>query len=324
MKGIWRYKNIKGIKKEFMLTQEEGDTPLEQVLLSSPILEEQILVKYKREDLNPTGSFKDRSLAYQISYYKQKGEKTVLISSSGNAAISAVSYCKLAGINIHIFVSDNISKDKKKRLEVVQTYGDVNTPNSKESKAVIHYSLTPKSDAIKFAKENKLVNLRPSFDDSAIEGFKTLGYEIARIADVVDSIFIPCSSGTSTIGIFNGLVEMQEELNIKLPQIHIVQTTKVQPIAKEFDRNYFETKDSLADAIVDRVANRKEKVLEVVEKTKGSGWVISDEEIIEIKETLDKKDIQFSNTAALSFAGIMKAIKNGAKFESPLAIISGL
>jgi len=43
----------------------------------------------KREDLNPTGSAKDRALFYQVNNLQKLGFTNAVISSTGNAAISA-------------------------------------------------------------------------------------------------------------------------------------------------------------------------------------------------------------------------------------------
>jgi threonine synthase len=278
----------------------------------------------KREDLNPNGSFKDRSLAYQISHYKQEGENALVISSSGNAAISAASYAKEAGIDLQVFLSDGISEDKLKRLKLVGKVGDVNKANKLESKVIFHQSSKPKSDAIKFAVENKIPNLRGSVDDTAMIGFKTLGYELAQVTDIYDSLFVPCSSGTSTVGIYEGLMEAKQQNDFKMPKIFIVQTEKIHPIAKEFDKNFHESEKSLADAIVDRVAHRKDQVLSLLEETKGGAFVISDDELSEAKALLEEKKFFISFTSALSVAGIFKAFQKQTDIGSPLAIISGL
>jgi threonine synthase len=58
----------------------------------------------KREDLNPTGSHKDRGLAFEISSHIQDGKDEFIISSSGNAAISAVTLLKNTKNILHIFI----------------------------------------------------------------------------------------------------------------------------------------------------------------------------------------------------------------------------
>ncbi len=320
--SIWNYKSVaKEVTPEFQLTQGEGDTALEEVVIK-PVGSEEILIYLKREDMNPNGSFKDRSLAFQISHYMQKGVKDLVISSTGNAAISAASYAKQAGINLHIFISEDIEASKMKRLEMVVIHGDVNIANSKESKIEILKSKKPKSDAIKFAKEKGFVNLRGSMDETALSGFKTLGYEIAKVADMIDSVFIPCSSGTSTVGVYAGLKEvLSPEM---MPRINIVQTNKIHPMAGVYDKDFVSEEMNAADAISDRVANRLSQVKEAIDSTNGFGWVISTTEVKEAKNLLAEKGVNVSNAAALSVAGIIKASRLGRLSEKPLAIISGL
>src|ERR1700730_16300393 len=52
----------------------------------------------KREDSNPTGSHKDRGAVVQVAYCVQEGRPVAVISSSGNAALSAATYGSSAGV----------------------------------------------------------------------------------------------------------------------------------------------------------------------------------------------------------------------------------
>ncbi len=54
-------------------------------------------VYFKREDLSEAGSFKIRSLTYQMSLLKQKGIKEAIIPTSGNAGIAAAIAAKKGG-----------------------------------------------------------------------------------------------------------------------------------------------------------------------------------------------------------------------------------
>ena len=66
----------------------------------------------KREDQNPTGSAKDRALIAQIQNLIEKKITNAVISSTGNAAISAAYFCQKQGINLTIFVSPKINLKK--------------------------------------------------------------------------------------------------------------------------------------------------------------------------------------------------------------------
>ena len=83
---------------------------------------------------------------------------------------------------------------------------------------------------------------------------------------------------------------------------------------------------SLADAIVDHIAHRKEKVVEVIKTSQGSGWIVTDDEIISaiklIKETCN---LAISPNSALSVAGLAKAMQLDWKFDGAVVcLITGL
>lgn len=279
--GIWKYHfYYKTVSKKFWLSLREGDTAELKV--------EKII--FKREDQNPTGSIKDRGMAYQISKAFGEGAKNLVISSSGNAAISAAAYCQLAKIKLHTFVSSKIKQDKLKKL--------------KELKAEIFFTRRPVSEAIRFSSEKGFLNLRPSVWETGSEGYKSLAFEIHQNLGKVDNIFIPVSSGTALAGIGEGY-----KILGYFPQFHIVQTTAVCPIARLFDKDYKASKTSLADALVARVTPRKKQILNLIKESQGSAWVISDGEIKKAWSELTKLGISTSAEGAAALAAFWKARK---------------
>ena len=305
MSGIWDSDNLKKYNEipihKFEI--DEGKTPL----LSVRIDEQRLLIK--DENANPTGSFKDRCLVYQISYYHSLGKREFVISSSGNAAISAGNIIKtIPKTTLDIFVGYNINPAKINKLMNL---------NSKYIN--IHQSLRPKSDAIQFAKKNDFINLRASNDPNALIGYKTIAYELEQEAKTSGGIFIPSSSGTAALGIALGF----EDMGIKIP-IFICQTTKIFSIASEFDLDFSQTDTSLADAIVDRVALRKNELIGVINKSGGDAYVISDELLITAKEKLLISGKDYSYNSLLGLAGYLKAKNQGEKIQNPIILASGL
>jgi threonine synthase len=79
----------------------EGDTPcLELPGLARDIGLRQLSAKF--EGMNPTGSHKDRMSAQGISRALDVGARTVVLASSGNAAVSAAAYCAAAGLRCEV------------------------------------------------------------------------------------------------------------------------------------------------------------------------------------------------------------------------------
>ena len=79
------------------VTLSEGNTPLLNVSELAK-LSGVAQLRMKDESRNPTGSHKDRMSAVGISQALEFGAHTVVLASSGNAAVSAAHYAKAAGL----------------------------------------------------------------------------------------------------------------------------------------------------------------------------------------------------------------------------------
>lgn len=238
----------------------------------------------KLENQNPTGSHKDRSMGPWILDYAKAGVRELAISSSGNSAISAAKYCGENNIKLNVFLSPSVAQEKVDR---VRSYTNI----------ILHPTKTPNKDAFRFSKKKNIVNLRASKDDAALAGYQEIARELAKQLPYIDNIFVPTSSGATLEGMYNGYVTHK-----KIPAFYVVQSAKVHPIASYFDKNFKKEKTSYAAAIVDRVAHRRDKVIEIINQTGGGGFVISNRELEEAKKVLGK----FGWHSALSFAGFLK------------------
>ena len=79
-------------------TLGEGNTPL----LPAPRLSEQLGVRLwlKFDGANPTGSFKDRGMAFAVGRALERGATRVVCASTGNTAASAEAYGARAGLPV--------------------------------------------------------------------------------------------------------------------------------------------------------------------------------------------------------------------------------
>lgn len=262
-------------------------------------------VYFKCEFGNPTGSHKDRAVALQITKLQIKKISEAVISSSGNAAISAAYYCKLAGIKLNIFISPNINKNKLEAL--------------KEIDCEIFQTPKPISASIKFARENNAFNLRQSTDPNALIGYESIAKEIIQENVVPDAFFIPVSSASSLVGIALGI----EKLGYRVP-IHAVQTDAVHPISGMFDKDFqVSERKSLADAIVARYTPRESAAIKIIRQTDGWGWTISNSEMEKGRSWLLSHNLDCSYEGAATIAALWKAEKKGYKFKNPICLLTG-
>jgi len=285
--------------------------------ISSPALAKILGIEeiyLKREDLHKYGSHKGRSIPIMIKKHLEQGEENFVISSSGNAALAAIRFVKqynnnnVHGIYLTIYVGKKINQKKLDEMKK-EIYDDENI--------VINQTEKPKQEAFKLDYDGKAKFLRQSTDEAALTGYFELATELDKIPGL-EAVFIPTSSGTTAEAVALVFDDLQNN-----PQIHIVQTEYCHPIANEFDSEFIKNdKISLADAIVDNIAHRKNKVVELVKKSNGSGWVVNDKEIREaIKIVKENAKVDISANSALSIAGLKKALDHGWKFKGAICCL---
>jgi threonine synthase len=193
--GIWRHADLLDpatvqAAREGGWSLGEGDTPLTPLpsLAASWGLGS---LRLKREDWNPGGSHKDRGVLYQVAHHRAADKPTTfVVSSSGNAAISAAAACRVTGGRLLAFVSTDTAPGKLRSLLA--------------SDAFVIASPKPKNFARYAARVFGLQNLRATLDDTASIGYRSLGAELAE-AGPVDAVLTFSTSGASLRGLAEGL-----------------------------------------------------------------------------------------------------------------------
>lgn len=184
------------------ITLGEGNTPcLEIPRLAAELGIAHLAVKH--EGMNPTGSHKDRMACQGVSRALDVGASTVVLASSGNAAISAAAYCAAAGL----------------RCEIA-TYRDMPTPFARAlhrlgAKRVIFEHGFERWDYVRqqvvregaFALTNYSVPAvgSPVF---GVEGYRAVALEIAASGFVPDHLLVPTARGDLLWGIYSGLRDL--------------------------------------------------------------------------------------------------------------------
>lgn len=274
----------------------------------TPLVEEGGIF-FKLENQNPTGSIKDRGLPNQIYHLLLNNQERAVISSSGNAAISASYFAQQAGIELFVYVPRTMQADRLQKLLSLS-----------HNVTITDHAI---AEAEEFSKRSGYPLIRQSVDKNAREGYTELTHELVSqftkqgIAVNGASLFFPVSSGTAVSGFYMGLDEGEK------PQLHIVQTASVQTIAGEFDASVKRKARSIVKGIV---ARKKENtyyhdVVTAVKETKGSGWVVTDDEVESAESWLLAHEINSSNEGALALAGLFKAQKNNYELGQTLVVI---
>jgi len=276
---------------------------------------------FKREDYNPSGSFKDRLIAYLWPRLLQASYPEIVLSSSGNMAISLLYWQihsqKKLGSKLRIFVADNLPESKELKLSKFAS----------QAGALIIKSAKPKSQAISYSKTQNAFLLRGSEVDEYADSYHSLADEIVayQVAQnfPFSEIFICCSSATAAQGLLEGLLTYKTWRHGK---VFLVQTSHINPFAKEFDADFSYESETKANAIADRIARRKPRVLELLAAMQGSGVVVSNVEIeqgLASWRELFPTSGNYTGNTVLSLAGMLKLRQKGYNFAKPLIIVSG-
>lgn len=264
----------------------------------------------KREDLHPYGSHKGRSIPVMIDHYISLQKYNFAISSSGNAALAAAMHVnhlnekrKAASpdghvakpIILEIFVGGNIAPHKLEKIYKAAGLSEY---------IKVTQSLRP-LQALAIAIDNGYTSLRQSTDDTALVGYESLAKELADTPKI-KAIFIGASSGTTAQALAKYF--RKEGVNISL---NIIQTTSCHPFVDSFEKTNAITEPSIADAIVDKTAFRKNALHEAIISSGGSAYIASNKDIIEAQELVSKTcGINISTNSALSIVGLLKYSSN--------------
>lgn len=262
----------------------------------------------KVEGKNPTGSFKDRGTAVEISVAKEKGAKAIILASTGNMAASCACYAAVAGIPCFIIVPEGVPTGKLSQVlafggHIVQVKGTYNDA------ADLAYKLA----------EEMGFYLAGDYA-FRLEGAKTAAFEIIdqMLFQVPDYLVVPIGCGTNIGGYYKGFMDYYRlGLINRLPRIIGVQAEGARAVVNSFeekrnDIHILPSISTLASAIA--VANPIDglKALEAINSTNGFAVSVTDNEILAAQHRLAKEEGIFAESSAAStIAGVEKLIAQG-------------
>lgn len=228
----------------------------------------------KIETVNQTGSHKDRESVKIVSDALNRGLSSIGCASTGNAAISVSAYSYAAGLQCDIYVSKNISPEKKTLIEMF--------------KPKIHVVDGDYTEAIRVSnldfEEKGIYNANPGHCEAKLLGNADIGREIAKQIDP-DFVICPTNNGTHLAGVWMGL-----RMAGKKPRM-------VAATAKNTE---------IADSISGFHQLEGNAFNEALKESNGIVIDVSDNEILEALRTLYRQGIMAEPASAASFAAIQR------------------
>ena len=308
--GVWCFKQQLP-RLGFYPTLGEGLTPVLEVTLEGR------RVALKLENLNPTGSFKDRGTAVAIASVLKSGRGTVCEDSSGNAGISTSCYARAHGLEPVIVVPKSIPKGK---LDLLGLCG---------AKVVFGRDREDaRRRAVELWRREGVLYIPHTYMPHHVEGMKTVAYELFfQLNDVPTHVFIPTSSGSGLLGLYFGFRELREWGYVdRIPRLIAVQSAHVFPLYRAFKNRDPPTveSDSLADGLAVRSPPRLELMLKAIAESKGDVVVVTNSMIKKHLKLLASVGVLVEPTSAAGLAGLEAyASATGEEPENPLVVITG-
>lgn len=266
---------------------------------------------FKLENLNPTGSYKDRFAAAFVSTLLEKEATSCISTSSGNTGAALAAYCAAAGIECNLVIVDGAPLAK---IQQMQVYGGKPVMISGFGiDAGITREVFAKLQRLSTDKNESLPISAYCYCPEGMAGVQTIAYEIwDDLQGNVQHIFSPSGGGGLTLAIVKGLQSYREHSSGC--KVHCVQPEGNNTIAGAL-------KDGLATATgisssttlisglqVPGILDGTE-TLQGCRKTGGTGFLVDDHKVIQAQVELAGKEGIFCEPAgAVSVSCLSEAV----------------
>lgn len=286
----------------------EGNTPLVRSRSIGPALGLKNLY-FKLENLNPTGSYKDRFAAALVSEMVELGQKYCIATSSGNTGAALAAYCAAAQIKCVIVVVDGAPVPKLKqmqlygaRLLMIHGFG-----KSAEVTDVVMNHLQKVSGALNLPLPISAYRFCPS----GMAGVEGIAHEILDALPGSVEIFVPAGGGGLTLAVARGVMAKD-----RLAKVHCVQPEGNDTIASSLRAGVPASGVAHSTTLISglQVANVLDghEVIAACRQLGGTGQVILDTSALHWhKELAFREGIFCEPAGAVALAGVEQAVLHG-------------
>ncbi|MCA1668372.1 MAG: pyridoxal-phosphate dependent enzyme [Thermomicrobia bacterium] len=200
-RGLWDFQALLPVSNATPpVTIGEGNTPL----IAMPSARGSLVLK--DESRNATWSHKDRAMTVAVTVAKERGFRTVVGASTGNAGASLAAYAARAGMHCVMFTGTDVPTTMQ---TFMAAYGALlcrlEGGGSRRALAALgieRYGWFPGTNVT-----DPPVGSNPY----GVEGYTTIAYEIVRdLGDAPAAVVVPTSYGDNLTGIWRGFLRMHD------------------------------------------------------------------------------------------------------------------
>ncbi len=311
------------VEKEFHCSLGEGNTPL----LASRVIGPELGLKnlfFKCEHQNPSGSYKDRFVALELSILRQSGARYTVATSSGNTGSSLAAYAARYNVPCHLFVCEKTPSGKLLQMKahganVYRVRGFCLCRETSQRVMDDLYAITQRD------------NSRPaisafSFAPEGMQGVSTIAFEIEEQLDAIGlqagHVFTPGGGCGLYLAISRGFASGNTS-----PRVHLVQPrlndTAVTAIREGRDAAMpSSTTTTISGLAVPQVLDG-DAAIAAARQNGGSGFLIEDSDAFYWQQKMLREEgVWIEPAGAVSIAGLATAVREGAiNTEEPVVCV---
>jgi threonine synthase len=221
---LWRYRELLPVEDwSLRVSLGEGGTPLLPLRRTGP---PGIEILLKREEGNPTGSFKARGLALAVTRALELGAPGIQLPSAGNAALAASAYAAAAGLPCRIALPHDTPQTFSDRC---RAYG---------CEVLRGGQTLVEAAALLQEQDRGFWDLSTFKEPYRVEGKKTMGLELAEQLgwSLPDWIVYPTGGGTGIVAMAKAFAELRRLglVTGKTSRLVVVQMAGCAPLVEAF------------------------------------------------------------------------------------------
>jgi threonine synthase len=222
-RDLWDFHALLPVDHETQpVTIGEGNTPL----IAIPVERGTLLLK--DESRNATWSHKDRAMTVAVTVAKERGYRTVVGASTGNAGAALAAYAARAGMHCVMFTGTDVPQTMRTFMGaygalLCQLEGGANR-RAIAALGIERYGWFPGTNVT-----DPPVGSNPY----GVEGYTTIAYEIVRdLDDAPAAVVVPTSYGDNLTGIWRGFQRLHAAgITAHLPRMFVAEPANSAPYA---------------------------------------------------------------------------------------------
>jgi len=291
----------------------EGNTPLLKSRNIGPSLGLPNLY-FKLENLNPTGSYKDRFAASAVAHLLGIGATACLATSSGNTGAALAAYCAAVQLPCILVLVAGAPEGKLQQMRVygantltVQGFGQ----NSETSAKVMQVL-----DGLAHELSSPVQISAYAYSPEGMTGVQAIAYELAQqLRHQRVQVFVPAGGGGLCLAVARGFMEWTSNYTgYTLPKINCVQPIGNDTIASSLRNGLHRAMPmatcttSISGLQVPNILDGDE-VIAACGATQGNGYAVDDKLIYACQQSMAKQEgIYCEPAGAVALAGVIDAL----------------